>query len=240
MSRRDRRATRGSGRRTSAGGRSSIPVLPLAVVAGAALLAGLIGYLIWQNSQPAGSRLGDDQRVEENDDPALPGVWVNLPEIYGDENGLAHYGESPGTAPHVSRDVDYSEQGLPPVGGPHWGSGACPSDPDDARPFCGPVLPGIYRLPWPAESLVHTMEHAGVVIWYNTTDQTVIDKLEDFARDNDDRNLVLTPYPEMEEERVAITVWARRDKFPVSEYDRDRLDDFLDEFYCKFDPEDFC
>ena len=84
------------------------------------------------------------------------------------------------------------------------------------------------------------MEHGGTIVWYNTTDQATIDDLEDFVEDNRDKLLVLTPYPDMEDEYVAITVWARRDKFPVSEYSRDRLEDFMDDFYCKFDPEGFC
>ena len=184
--------------------------------------------------------LREAARIEADDDPNLPGEWINLPDIYGDDSGPASYGGSPRIAPHVTRDVDYSEQGLPPVGGPHWGSSGCSNNPDEAPAFCGPVAPGIYSQPWPAESLIHTMEHAGVVIWYNTDDEAVVDQLADFARDNSDKNLVLTPYFEMEEEHIAITVWSRRDKFPVSEYDNDRLDLFLDELYCKFDPEDFC
>ncbi len=191
---------------------------------------------------PAVRPLEEARTAEADDDPALPGEWVNLPEIYGDERGPAHYGnrDGPTTAPHANRNVDYSEQGLPPVGGPHWGSSRCTDEPESSPPLCGPAPWGIYRSPWPAESLVHTMEHAGIVIWYNTTDQAIIDDLEDFARGNSDKNLVLTPYPEMEEEHVAITVWSRRDKLPVSEYDRKRLEEFIDELYCKFDPEDFC
>ena len=246
MSRKERRAGGGASRRRttatadSGGGggpRLSWLVVFLAVGVG---LAALVAYLIWQQSQAPSSRLDDDRQVEENADPALPGEWVNLPEIYANGSDLAHYGETPGTAPHVTRDVDYSDQGLPPAGGPHWGSSACGGNPDEAPAFCGPVAPGIYSQPWPAESLIHTMEHAGVVIWYNTDDEAVVDQLADFARDNSDKNLVLTPYFEMEEEHIAITVWSRRDMFPVSEYDNDRLDDFLDELYCVFDPEDFC
>ena len=86
------------------------------------------------------------------------------------------------------------------------------------------------------------MEHAGVVIWYNTADQSVADDLEDFAVEqlNDGTLLVLTPYPDMEPDTIAITVWSRRDKFPVSEYSRERLQRFIDVLYCRFDPEEFC
>ena len=245
-SRSKRRESLGSARsrrtpsRPAQGAGPSIPTVPLLVLVAALAVAGLVAYLIWQQGQSASDSFGEAARVEADDDPTLPGEWVNLPEIYGDDRGPAHYGnrDGPSTAPHVSRAVDYSEQGLPPVGGPHWGSGSCTADPDASPPFCGPVPAGIYRKPWPAASLVHTMEHSGFVIWYNTTDQSIIAELEDLAQDNDDKNLVLTPFPEMEEETIAITVWSRRDKFPVSEYDRERLENFIDRLKCRFKAED--
>ena len=186
----------------------------------------------------------DDPRAEAvaaeaDDDPSLPGEYVDLPGIYGgfygNENG-------PNTAAHVRGPIDYSKQGLPPAGGPHWGSAACGNDPEAAPSFCGPVPWGIYRKPWHAESLVHNMEHAGIVIWYNTSDEEVIGDLEEFTEGQleDGKMLVLTPYPDMEAETVAITVWSRRDKFPASEYSRERLLEFIDVLYCRFDPEEFC
>ena len=88
--------------------------------------------------------------------------------------------------------------------------------------------------------MLHNMEHGGTIIWYNTTDQEVIDDLEDFALSNRNKLIVVTPNQEMEEEHVAITIWSRIDLIPVSEYSRDRIDDFMDDWYCKFDPEGFC
>ena len=183
------------------------------------------------------NRLSPAQTVEADDDPSLPGEYVDLPAIYG-----GHYGDQPGTASHVSYAIDYSPQGLPPAGGPHWGSGPCGDKPSEAPLLCGPVVWGIYREPWPAESLVHNLEHAGVVIWYNTSDQGVIDRLESYAsaKLDADTRLVLAPYPDMAAETVAITVWSRRDTMPASELDTARLDDFIDVLYCRFDPERFC
>jgi hypothetical protein len=176
---------------------------------------------------------------EADDDPDLPGEYVDLPEIY---NG--YYGNDAGinTAAHVEVFVDYSPQGLPPAGGPHWGSARCGETPATSPAFCGPAPWGIYREPWPAETLVHNMEHAGAVIWYNTADQSVIDDLESFADAHlaDGMLLVLAPYPDMDAETIAITVWSRRDKFSAGDYDADRLQDFLDVLYCRFDPEQFC
>ena len=237
MSREKRRSSLGASRRTpvstSAGGGLNLPWTPIVVVLGLAAVVGLVGYLIWQVSQPAGEGAG--VAAEANDDPNLPGEWVDLPSIYG--------GPYSTTAPHVSRDVDYAaDQGeLPPAGGPHWGSSACGDKPDEAPPFCGPVPLGIYNEPWPMGSVIHNMEHAGVILWYNTTDQALIDELEDLIEGRLNRGdlLVMLPLPEMEEETIALTSWSRRDKFPASEYTEDRVKEFIDKHERRFNPEGF-
>lgn len=179
--------------------------------------------------------------AEANADPSLPGEYIDLPAIYG---GPYPYGTPP---PHQDGPIDYSAQGLPPVGGKHWGpsagwAGPCPDDPDQAPANCGPVPSGIYRKPWHAESLVHNLEHASFVIWYNTTDQAAIDKIEAFATKQltDGKQLVLAPYPDMAPETVAITVWSRRETFPVDTIDTDQMQQFIDVLECRFDPEGFC
>ncbi len=237
-SRANRRATRGSAKsrrtpvRPAKSGRFRIPWVPIVVVVGVAGVVGLIAFLIIQSGRERSPNDDAAKIAEANSDPALPGEWVDLPTLYG-----GPYGD---TAGHVSEDVDYTEQGLPPVGGPHWAGGNCGETPADSSPTCGPVLPGIYTEPWPAESLIHTMEHAGVVVWYDTDDQVVIDELRDFVDDNRDQNVVIAPFPDLEDDTVAITVWARRDVMPIAEFSRERLDTFFDTLYCKFDPEDFC
>lgn len=187
-------------------------------------------------SDPAGPTAA--QRAEADDDPRLPGEFIDLVAIYGGPYGNR---DGPHTAPHVRSSVDYAgEQGLPPAGGAHWGSGACSDDPDTSPPFCGPVPWGFYREAWDAESLLHSMEHSGVILWYNTTDEDIIADLLDFAQRNAGSYLVVSPYPEMEEETVAITSWSRRLIMPVDEYDRDRLQEFFVVHECRFDPEQFC
>ena len=178
------------------------------------------------------------QAAEADASSDLPGEFINLPAIYGNGQGYSE------TASHVTRAVDYAadQDGLPPAGGPHWGNGACPNDPDDAQPFCGPVPSGFYEAPWPPESLVHNMEHGATIIWYNTDDQGIIDDLADFGNDNSGVSpfLVVTSFPDMEEETVAITMWSRRLVISTADYDRDLLQDFFDQNNCRFDPEDFC
>ena len=95
--------------------------------------------------------------------------------------------------------------------------------------------------PAPKENIIHSMEHGGVFIWYNTSDQEAIDLLKDVVDDNGDRQRFVgsTIYTEMEEETIAITSWTRMDKFPVSELTRDRLQDFIDDNHKRFNPEGF-
>ncbi|MGB2694494.1 MAG: DUF3105 domain-containing protein [Dehalococcoidia bacterium] len=181
------------------------------------------------------------QAAEADADPNLPGEYIDLPGIYG---APYPYGPPP---PHQDGPIDYSAQGLPPAGGFHWGpsdgwTGACPPDPATAPLNCGPVPSGVYRQPWHAESLVHNMEHAGFVIWYNTDDQHVIDDIEAFATEQAAAGamIVVTPYPDMTAGTVAITAWSRRDMFPVEEYDRSRLQTFIDAHLCRVDLEEFC
>jgi len=181
--------------------------------------------------------------IEADAAPDLPGQYVNLPEAFADGSTLAHYGASngPKTNAHVTHDVDYSKEGLPPAGGPHWGSGSCGADPKKAPAFCGPVPWGIYRDPWPAASLVHNMEHAGVIVWYNTTSASIRGQLEaEVTKHLQGGDLVvMTPYPDLPRETIALTAWARRDEFPVSEYDDSRVDQFIRTFSCRFNPEGF-
>jgi hypothetical protein len=127
----------------------------------------------------------------------------------------------------------------PPAGGPHW-NGACGDTPSESPANCGPAQWGYYREPWDAETLVHNMEHGGVVIWYNTENQQVISELEQMAEDrvSDKDIIVMAPYPSMEEETMAITSWSRIDKFPMSDYSRERVETFININLCRFNPED--
>lgn len=217
----------------------SIPWIPIAVIVGAAVIGGLMIYLVWQSNRGSSSNGNAAEAAYEADPNAdLPGEYVNLPQIYEGSYGNS---DGPNTAEHVNEAVDYTEQGQPPTGGPHWGSSACPENPADAPPFCGPVGWGVYRDEWPAESLVHSMEHGGLAIWYNTTDQAVIDDLEDLALDKlrGDVLLVMAPYSKMDPETVAVTAWARRLIQPAGEYSRDDFSEFIDVMRCRFNPEDF-
>ncbi len=244
----NRRAMKSSARSAPAGSRRTpvrartgrnIPWVPIVVVAGIAAIASVVIFLVLQANHQAGPSNEKWAAAERSiaSDTTLPGQGVDLETIY-----KGTYGATSGnnTGQHVTHAMDYAtEQGLPPAGGPHWGSSACGQDPASAPPFCGPVPWGIYRQPWPAESLGHNIEHAGVVVWYNTTNQQIIAELEAdiTARLKKNQLLVLVPFPDLEKETIAVTAWSRRDKFPVSEYTQARVDKFIDVFKCRFNPE---
>lgn len=196
-----------------------------------AVVVGLVAYLIIA----ADSGTSEDAlAAEANDDPALPGEFVDLIAIYG-----GPYSE---TAGHVQEPVDYNAVGNsnPPAGGPHW-SGGCGDEAAEAPQFCGPAPWGIYREPWEPETLVHNMEHGGAVLWYNSTDTGLIREIEEVILDlqEDLDLLVMAPYPDMEADTIALTSWSRIDKFRVSEYSEERVRDFMETHVRRFNPEHF-
>jgi hypothetical protein len=86
------------------------------------------------------------------------------------------------------------------------------------------------------------MEHGGVVIWYNCSDcGEVVASMSEIAEGylEDGRALVMTPYPEMEENTIALTSWSRLDKFSVDEYSEERLRTFVEAHERRFNPEGF-
>jgi hypothetical protein len=225
--------------------------MPIGIAA--LIVAAIVGIVVYVVLQSGGSTTDPNAkaRAMELDTAAdLQGDYVNLPEAFA-ENGTNagyHLPGGPDTATHVQSDVDYSSEvsansstGYPPAGGPHWGSAGCGEDPASAPAYCGPVPWGIYRDAWSAESLVHNMEHGGVVIWYNTSDTTVREEIEALATTalEDGKFIVVTPYSNMPEDTIALTAWTRRDLFPTSEFTSERIDSFIETFNCRFNPESF-
>lgn len=242
----------------------NIPWIPIAVVAGIVIVIAGIAYLIIQSGKDDASSNIAARKVEckldasdecvvpvEDPSPDLPGEWIDLPTAWKDGDTLAHYGASggdPNTNAHVTRDVDYSAEksdnsstGLPPVGGPHWGQGSCGDVPAEAPAYCGPVPWGVYRQAWPAASVVHNMEHGGVVIWYHSADLTVRDNLENWVADlgDDGAFVVLMPYPDIPDNTVAMTSWSRREIVPVGDLTEDGVKTFIRKLNCHFNPEGF-
>jgi len=171
--------------------------------------------------------------AEADDDPSLPGEFVDLIAIYG--------GPHRATAGHVDLDVDFQADGNsnPPVGGPHW-SGGCGEDPSTAG-MCGPAPWGIFEEPWAPETLVHNMEHGGAVLWYNTTDQSLVGEMQGLIAEllEEHELIVMAPFEDMEPETIALTSWSRIDKFSVDEYSEVRVREFMETHVRRFNPEHF-
>ncbi len=221
--------------RARAGTMRSLPWGPAVLLVAAVGVIGLAAYLVVQSGRLGRDRFAAAVRAEADADPALPGQFIDLQGIYGSPY--------PGDAPHVRAAVDYAAAGNsnPPVGGPLWGSTVCPNDPTAAPLYCGPAPWGIYREPWRAEVLVHNMERGGVVIWYRTADLAARDDLEAIVRDQleSGKYIVLAPYPDMENESIALTAWSRIDKFPAGDLNKDRVVRFIQAHERRFNPENY-
>lgn len=69
-----------------------------------------------------------------------------------------------------------------------------------------------------------------------SADEEIIAELQDIVSNIQDL-LVLTPYPDMEEEHVALISWARIDKFPVAEFTEERVRDYIEVHMRRFNPD---
>jgi hypothetical protein len=208
--------------------------ITLAAIGGGVAVLVILVYAVWQAS--AGGDPTPNWRLAElDDDPSLPGLYVpphpgadGIPNT-GDER--QHF--APGVVIPIcteeelaAEDIGHCYHSNPPTSGPH-----------------STTPQGFTNLenPAPRENIVHSMEHGGVFIWYNTTDQEAIDLIHRVVDSHTDRRRFVgsTIYEEMEEEYVAITAWTRIDKFPVSELTQDRLNSFINEHHKRFNPEGF-
>ena len=199
-------------------------------------IAALLVYAVTQtNNTDTGPT--DAQLAELDDDPSIPGVYFpphpGADGLQGSRDDRVHF--APGTvipfcSPEqidsgtISDPLCYTSN--PPVSGPHS------STPQGFTNLANPA---------PKENIVHSMEHGGVFVWYNTSDEDAIDLIKSVVSDNEDRRRFAgsTIYTEMEGETVAITSWTRLDKFPVSELTRERLQEFIDANHKRFNPEGF-
>jgi hypothetical protein len=211
-------------------------------VLGAAVVAAILFYAVTQSSSAPGDQTPGYITAMLNDSGSLPGEYIpphpgadgqlcTDVSCLGTSDDRAHFGNG------VTRPICTQEQlnsnniaecytSNPPTSGPHASS---------------PAQFKVLENPAPKENLLHSMEHGAVVVWYNTQDQTVIDRLTDIVNDELDRRrlLVMSEYTEMEPDTIALTAWSRLDKFPVSELDRDRVEDFIEAHNKRFNPEGF-
>jgi hypothetical protein len=127
-------------------------------------------------------------------------------------------------ANNISNPLCYHSN--PPTSGPHAAS---------------PMQFSVLESQAPKENLIHNMEHGGVVVWYNTSDQAVISQLAQVVNQQlqSGRLVVMSRYVEMEPETIALTSWTRLDKFSVSQVSAQRVSDFIVAHQRRFNPEGF-
>ena len=105
----------------------------------------------------------------------------------------------------------------------------------------------IYDNPVPKENLVHSMEHGGVIVWYNTENQDVINQVKAVVSSELKRQkeVVMSKYTDMEPDTIAMTAWTRLEKIPVSEFTsnpskaKDDVKTFIEKLSKHFNPEGF-
>jgi hypothetical protein len=196
-------------------------VLPtFGVLVAAAIVAALV-FAISQSGNEGTPTSKAAEAAADDDSPDLPGQFFP-------SQGNDHLNAN--TIYPICNDeiTENCYASNPPTSGPH--------DPV-------PVQWGVYDQPQPKERLIHNMEHAGIVIWYNCTDcDKVVSELQDIVlKDLQDGKLrVMSPYPDMEPNTIALTAWTRLDKFSVDEFDPDRVRRFFDAHDCRYDLENFC
>lgn len=105
---------------------------------------------------------------------------------------------------------------TPPYGGPHASQ---------------PTPCGIYREEQPFASLIHTMEHGGV-IWYYHPDAfrpAEVEQMQALATTllDDDERLVFTPNRQIESQ-IALTAWGYI--LPLDQFEADTIQTFVTEF----------
>lgn len=204
----------------SRSGLAAVPWRGLGIAALVASIPALMGYLVVQRlagSPESGSSAETVNAIEG------PGVFV-------ESQGGRHLGTG------VVWPVCSAGEGEPS----HcYGSNPPTSGPMDNQT----VKWGIYSTPVPKERLVHNMEHGGVVIWYNcaTTacSRDVVPQLERLMDhfEGERHLVVMTPYPGMEPDTVAVTAWTRLDSFPAAEFVPERVHEFVDRFERRYNPE---
>jgi hypothetical protein len=95
----------------------------------------------------------------------------------------------------------------PPTSGEHWSS-ASPAAP---APW------GIKDGMLPREVTTHNLEHGGIVIAYNNLSNAEVDQLKSLVRTLSNgtyRKIILEPYPQLTDAKVAVTAWRWLLKLP--------------------------
>lgn len=129
------------------------------------------------------------------DPPAASTTDVNTVDASGPAIGEQR--EDRG-AQHIPSSQKGSYPSLPPTSGQHWSAPAAPA------PW------GIKTAYLPFEVTTHNLEHGGVVIMYRDLSTAEVESLRSLVRDlgrNGFNKIILEPYPDLADAKVALTAW---------------------------------
>ena len=100
----------------------------------------------------------------------------------------------------------------------------------------------------PREAVAHVAEHAGIFVGYNCPDgdqacDDVVAQLADVVNnriDNHDDRVTMMYFSDLPEGQIGLVSITRWDRFDYSEFDEDRVEDFIADNACRYDTEGFC
>ena len=119
-------------------------------------------------------------------------------------------------AAHVPQDTPITYNTDPPTSGTHYPA---------------PAAGGFYDAPIPAGNLVHTMEHGGIIIYYNPATVTAQQQaeIEAFLQPAIGEFSTVVAVPRNDPQfDIILTAWRTRLRLP--DYDINRIRDFTDVF----------
>ena len=196
-----------------------------------------------EDSPPTQENLTPAQRAERDASGELPGCFVPTQGIKHLAGGYPPQQRVPFCAEERVSNSCYASN--PPTSGLHLGVERDVTLEDGNR-INIPPDPGVYAFMLPRESLPHIEEHAGVYIGYNcgpTSDcASKVERLKDLVTQEISlgARVVVSPDSDLDEGTIGMAAWTRVDVFPASDYDDDRVRDFIKAHSCRFDPEGFC
>jgi hypothetical protein len=148
-------------------------------------------------------------------------------------------------------EVQMFEDEAPPIGDParHVADADYLTDPPTSGPHAGQlVASGVYDQEIADEILVHHMEHGYVIAWYNCESAPRLDDADCNSLRN---NLAAVVQPALASgelviavpdlsmpNRLALTAWQFMDA--IDEFDKERVETFIETFQCHYDPEGTC
>jgi hypothetical protein len=186
--------------------------------------------------------------AETTPTPGATGTAVSGTPAADGTGTPATTGTPQGTATPTPRTDCYASN--PPSSGQHLGVQRNVDVTGNGDLINIPADPDVYPedVEMPRESIPHILEHAGIYLAWNCAEDNTEcrDAMEDMASlandriDNHDDRVVMTRHSDLPEGYFGIASWTRFMYFPVAEYDRDVVEDFIADHACRFDPEGFC